>query len=115
MSRPLRIQFPAAVYHVMNRGAARQPTFADDKDYQAFIDTVGGSHRLWGFEVFGYCLMGNDYHRCLRTPIGDLSRVPVYIRLSKLRYWIASAMWPERISSDPSRSAMVRLTLRTLL
>ena len=28
MSRPLRIQFPAAVYHVMNRGAARQPTVA---------------------------------------------------------------------------------------
>ena len=47
MSRPLRIQFPAAVYHVTNRGAARQPTFADDKGYQVFLDTVAGAHRLW--------------------------------------------------------------------
>lgn len=75
MSRPLRIQFPAAVYHVMNRGAARQPTFAVDADYQAFLDTVADAHRLWGIEVFAYCLMKNHYHLCLRTPKGNLSRV----------------------------------------
>ena len=75
MSRPLRIQFPAAVYHVMNRGAARQPTFADDGDYQAFLDTLAEAHRLWAIEVFAYSLMGNHYHLCLRTPKGNLSRV----------------------------------------
>ena len=75
MSRPLRIQFPQAVYHVMNRGRARQPTFIDDADYQAFLDTLGEAHRLWGIEVFGYSLMGNHYHLCLRTPKGNLSRV----------------------------------------
>ena len=58
MSRPLRIQFPGAVYHVMNRGAARQPTFKDDKDYQVFLDAVAEALRLWGIEVFAYCLMG---------------------------------------------------------
>lgn len=75
MSRPLRIQFPQAVYHVMNRGAARQSTFAEDADYQAFLDTLSEAHRLWGIEVFGYSLMGNHYHLCLRTPKGNLSRV----------------------------------------
>ena len=57
MSRPLRIQFPDAVYHVMNRGAARQATFTGDADHQAFLDTVAEAHRLWGIEVFAYCLM----------------------------------------------------------
>ena len=75
MSRPLRIQFPDAVYHVMNRGGARQTTFTGDADYQAFLDTVAEAHRLWGIEVFAYCLMGNHYHLCLRTPRGNLSRV----------------------------------------
>ena len=75
MSRPLRIQFPGAVYHVMNRGAARQPTFTDDRDCQAFLDTVAEAFRLWGIEVFAYCLMGSHYHLCLRTPKGNLSRV----------------------------------------
>ena len=75
MSRPLRIQYPGAVYHVMNRGRARQPTFVDASDDQAFLDTVAEAHRLWGVEVFAYSLMGNHYHLCLRTPKGNLSRV----------------------------------------
>jgi len=79
MSRPLRIQFPDAVYHVMNRGAARQAVFSGDADYQAFLDTVAEAHRLWGIEVFAYCLMGNHYHLCLRTPRRNLSRVMRHI------------------------------------
>jgi len=75
MSRPLRIQFPGALYHVMNRGAARQSTFADDGDYQAFLNTLAEAHRLWAIEVFAYSLMGNHYHLCVRTPNGNLARV----------------------------------------
>ena len=53
MSRPLRIQYRAAtVCHVMNRGAARQLTFADDGDSQVFLDTLGEAHRLWGNRSF---------------------------------------------------------------
>jgi len=59
MSRPLRIQFDGAVYHVMNRGQARQATFVNDQDYQAFLNTLGEAHRLWAVEVFSYCLMRN--------------------------------------------------------
>jgi putative transposase len=75
MSRSLRIEFPGAVYHVMNRGAARQPTFVEDGDYQSFLDTLAEAHRLWGIEVFAYSLMRDHYHVCLRTPKGNLSRV----------------------------------------
>jgi len=59
----------------MNRGRARQPTFLGEADDQAFLDTVAEAHRLWGLEVFAYCLMGNHYHLCVRTPRGNLSRV----------------------------------------
>ncbi len=79
MSRPLRIQFAAAVYHVMNRGAARQPTFRGTPDYQAFLDTVAEAHGRWSIEVFAYALMPNHYHLCLRTPKGNLSRVMRHI------------------------------------
>jgi putative transposase len=79
MSRPLRIQFNGAVYHVMNRGTARQTTFVDEADYQAFLNTLAEAHRLWGIEVFSYCLMKNHYHLCLRTPKGNLSRVMRHI------------------------------------
>ena len=79
MSRPLRIEFPAAVYHVMNRGAAKQTTFHDSGDYQAFLDTVAEAHQRWAIEVFAYSLMRNHYHLCLRTPKGNLSRVMRHI------------------------------------
>ena len=75
MSRPLRIQYPGAVYHIMNRGRARQLTFVDDADYRAFLQALAEAHRLWNIEVFAYSLMGNHYHLCLRTPKGNLSRI----------------------------------------
>jgi putative transposase len=41
----------------MDRGTARQTTFIDEADYKAFLNTVAEAHRLWGIEVFSYCLM----------------------------------------------------------
>ena len=38
MARPLRIEFPGAIYHVMSRGNARQTVFRDDSDYQRLIN-----------------------------------------------------------------------------
>lgn len=32
MSRPLRIEFPGAVYHVTSRGDRREPIYRDDID-----------------------------------------------------------------------------------
>ena len=34
---------------------------------------------MWGIEVFAYCLMGNHYHLCVRTPEGNLSRVMSHV------------------------------------
>jgi REP element-mobilizing transposase RayT len=75
MARPLRIEFPDAVYHVMNRGGGRQKTFLRKEDYRAFLKTLAEVHELWRVEVFAYCLLGNHYHLCLRTPEGNLSRI----------------------------------------
>ena len=37
MSRPLRIEFPVAWYHVMNRGRRSEIIFSDKPDYLMFI------------------------------------------------------------------------------
>ena len=75
MARPLRIEYPGAIYHVMNRGVARQAVFRETDDYARFLHVLGESHALWGVEVLAYCLMKNHYHLCLRTPFGNLARV----------------------------------------
>ena len=79
MARPLRIEYSDAVYHVMNRGVARQAVFRGPEDYQSFLQVVGDAHALWGVEVFAYCLMPNHYHLCLQTPLGNLARVMRHI------------------------------------
>ncbi len=75
MARPVRIEYPGAVYHVMNRGLARQRVFRETEDYAVFLQGLEEIHALWGVEVLAYCLMGNHYHLCLRTPVGNLARV----------------------------------------
>ncbi len=53
MARPLRIEYPGAVYHVMNRGRARQPVFRDPTNYETFLQVVRDTHALWGIEFRG--------------------------------------------------------------
>lgn len=75
MSRPLRIEFPGATYHVMNRGLATQAIFTTPADRLTFLEGLGEVHARWGLRVFAYCLMRTHYHLCVQTPQVPLSRV----------------------------------------
>ncbi|SHJ34093.1 REP element-mobilizing transposase RayT [Desulfatibacillum alkenivorans DSM 16219] len=74
MSRPLRIEFPGAWYHVLNRGRRKESVFLQDGDYAGFLDLLAKSSEMWDVDVCAYCLMPNHYHLLIRTPQGNLSR-----------------------------------------
>jgi putative transposase len=74
MSRPLRIEYENAYYHVMNRGRGRQMIFHGAKYYDAFLNTLSEAHERFGLQVHAYCLMGNHYHLLVKTPEGNLQR-----------------------------------------
>ncbi len=74
MARPLRIQFPGAIYHVMSRGNARQTVFLDAPDYQRFLDGLARTVARFGWELFSFVLMPNHFHLFLRTPRANLSQ-----------------------------------------
>jgi len=74
MTRPLRIEYPGAYYHVMNRGLSHGKVFVQDRDREQFFTLVGELSRLWGLKVHAYCLMDTHYHLLLQTPKGELSR-----------------------------------------
>ena len=40
MARKLRIQYPGAIYHVMNRGDHQERIFCDDEDRKRFLATL---------------------------------------------------------------------------
>ena len=73
MARKLRIQYPGALYHVMNRGDRREDIFLDDHDRNAFLTTLGQACEKTGWQVHAYCLMGNHFHLVVQTPQPNLS------------------------------------------
>jgi len=79
MSRPQRIIYEDAYYHVMNRGAGRQKIFNDRVDREIFLQTLGESCHQFCIEVHAYCLMGNHYHLLIKTPQANLSRAMRHI------------------------------------
>ncbi|MFZ1745618.1 MAG: transposase [Nitrospirales bacterium] len=83
MARPLRLEYPGAVYHVMNRGLARQAIFQALPDYEMFLQALYETPTLWGVEVLAYCLLPNHYHLCVRTPAGNLGRVMQHLKLQE--------------------------------
>jgi len=74
MSRPLRIEYPGAFYHVINRGLERREIFKHPKDYEYFLDLLSHIYEKYGVIVYAYCLMPNHYHLYLQTPQGNLSK-----------------------------------------
>jgi REP element-mobilizing transposase RayT len=74
MSRPLRIDYPNAWHHVMNRARRGQCLLKDKNDYQMFIDLLIETSELFNVHVAAYCLMPNHYHLLVQTPDANLTR-----------------------------------------
>lgn len=74
MTRPLRIEYPSAVYHVTARGNARQDIFLDDEDRVRFLDSLHQVVDRFNWLCHAYCLMSNHYHLLIETVDPTLSR-----------------------------------------
>jgi putative transposase len=75
MVRPLRIEYPGAVYHVTSRGDRREPIAKDDTDRALFLEVLGQALQRFDAMAWAYCLMGNHYHLVLHTRQANLSRL----------------------------------------
>ena len=74
MTRPLRIEFKGAVYHITSRGNARQAIFLDEKDFADFLRVLCSVVKRYHFILHTFCLMNNHYHLLIETPEGNLSK-----------------------------------------
>lgn len=72
MTRPLRLEFPGALYHLTARGDRREDIFLDDTDRQIFLELLAKEIRQQRWRLYAYCLMSNHYHLLIETPEGNL-------------------------------------------
>ena len=73
MARPLRIEYPGALYHVTSRGNARMAIYKDDPDRTDFLEVFQEVITRFNWLCHAYCLMKNHYHLLIETPEGNLS------------------------------------------
>jgi putative transposase len=51
MARKVRIQYPGAIYHVMNRGDRREAIFEDDEDRERLLQTLAQDCQKTGWQA----------------------------------------------------------------
>jgi len=73
MARPLRIEYPGAVYHITSRGNAGHNIYQDDQDREAFLSGFADVVKKCNWYCHTYCLMNNHYHLLIETPEANLS------------------------------------------
>ena len=66
LARKLRVQYPGAIYHVMNRGDRREPIFKDDADRQRWVETLGECCAKTNWQIGGPWLAPR---RSVQSPI----------------------------------------------
>ena len=74
MSRPLRIEYPGAWYHIMNRGGRYEAIFEDKIDYSVFLELLQETIEIFHIKVSAFCLMQTHYHLLIQTPEANISR-----------------------------------------
>ena len=74
MSRPIRLEFPDALYHITSRGDRREDIYDDDADREAFLKIFSKVIEQNNWYCYSYCLMSNHYHLLIQTPDANLSK-----------------------------------------
>jgi len=87
MARPLRIEFPGAVYHVISRGNERKAIVRDDADRERRLDWLRRTVPIYGWRLHAFVLMGNHDHLFVETPDANLSAGMQYFNGSYTSYF----------------------------
>ena len=74
MSRPPRIEFPGAVYHLTSQGRDGQIIFRDEEDKGVFLNITGNVADRFGWLVHSYVLLDTHYHLVVEVTEANLSK-----------------------------------------
>ena len=73
MARPLRVEYPGAYYHVVNRGNNQEDIYKNDRDREKFLKYLEKAAERFSIIIHTYCFMSNHYHILVETPEANLS------------------------------------------
>jgi len=74
MSRPLRIEYAGALYHITSRGDRREAIYCDDVDRQKWLEILAQVCSRFNWRSHAWCQMDNHYHLIIETAEANLSQ-----------------------------------------
>jgi len=87
MARPLRVEYPGAFYHVINRGNAGENLFKGIRDREKFLEYLETAIERFSLKIYTYCLMTNHFHVLLETRLPNLSQAIQWVNVSYAGYF----------------------------
>ncbi|MGH7884423.1 MAG: helix-turn-helix domain-containing protein [Thermodesulfobacteriota bacterium] len=104
MTRPLRLAFEDACYHITSRGNRKDNIFIDNADKEMFIRKLNETLNKFSIVCYAYCLMHNHYHLFIKTPKGNISSAmhnlnTSYTNWFKARHQIVGVVFQGRYKS----------------
>jgi len=87
MVRPLRVEYPGAYYHVINRGNAGEKIFLRRRDKEKFLEYLEKATERFSIIIHIYCIMSNHYHLLIETPQPNLSSAIQWLNVSYAAYY----------------------------
>jgi len=107
MARPLRIEYPGAIHHVMSRGNLRRSVFEDERDYQRFLQGLEQTVGRFGWDLLSFALMPNHFLLFLRTPQPNLSRGMQYLVSGYANWYTKRHRRPGHLTQGRFKAALV--------
>ncbi|MBF0511743.1 MAG: transposase [Candidatus Omnitrophica bacterium] len=107
MARIARVEAINYPHHVIQRGNRRQRVFIKPDDKGKYLNILELQSRLFGLEIWAYCLMDNHVHLVvvpkqegsLRQAISETHRL--YTRMINFREGWRGYLWEGRFKSTP--------------
>lgn len=88
MPRTARVAPGGMIFHVLNRGNARDRIFDTDADYHAFEKAMAETIEQVPMRILAYCLMANHWHLILWPKYdGDMGRFMQRLTTTHVRRW----------------------------
>jgi len=74
MTRPLRIEYAGALYHITSRGNQKAAIYLSDDDRLNWLDVLSIVCERFNWRCHAWCMMDNHYHIVIETIEGNLSK-----------------------------------------
>ncbi len=120
MARNARTKSESHIYHIMIRGINRQLIAVDEEDNQRLKEVMRQCKEICGYELYGYCFLGNHIHLLMKEGKESLEQIfkrigSRYVYYFNQKYKRIGHLFQDRFKSEPINDDSYLLTVLTYI